>query len=63
MCLRRELLMDKSETALQDYQEMWIIPDAVLAFKYFPTQEQIDKVRKILDDIEQTNKDFPIAHG
>jgi hypothetical protein len=55
--------MDKSETALQDYQEMWIIPDAVLAFKYFPTQEQIDKVRKILDDIEQTNKDFPIAHG
>ncbi len=55
--------MGKPENELQDYQEMWIIKDAVLAFKNFPTKEQLDEIRRIVDSIEETNRQFPIAHG
>jgi len=46
---------------LASYKEMWIVDGIVLAFKTFPSQEQINKIREILDGIEETNKEFPIA--
>ena len=46
---------------LASYEEMWIVDGIVLAFKTFPSQDQINKIREILDGIEETNKEFPIA--
>jgi len=49
---------------LASYKEMWVVDGIVLivlAFKTFPSQEQINKIREILDGIEETNKEFPIA--
>ena len=43
---------------LASYKEMWVVDGIVLAFKTFPSQEQINKARDILDGIEETNKEF-----
>lgn len=48
---------------LKDYQEMFYNKDYLLAFPTMPSQKTLDEVKQLIEGIEQTNKEFPIAHG
>lgn len=49
---------------LRDYDEMWIQPGFVLAFKKPPTQADLEAVRSVLNLIEETNEQLKtVAYG
>lgn len=44
----------------EEYKEFFVLPSACLLFKHLPTQDELDEVRTLLDNIEEVNKIYPI---
>lgn len=48
---------------LKDYQEMFFNQEYILAFKRVPDQKTLNEIKQLIEGIEQTNKEFPVAYG
>jgi hypothetical protein len=47
---------------LADYEEFFILPNVALLFKKVPSSKTLQELRELIDVLEETNKEFPIAH-
>jgi len=47
---------------LADYEEFFILPNVALLFKKVPSAKTLQELRELIDVLEETNKEFPIAH-
>ena len=47
---------------LADYEEFFILPNVAILFKKVPSTQTLNELRELIDVLEQTNKEFPIAH-
>jgi hypothetical protein len=47
---------------LSDYEEFFVLPNVALLFKKVPSTETLNELRALIDVLEETNKEFPIAH-
>ena len=47
---------------LADYEEFFILPNVAILFKKVPSTQTLNELRELIDVLEQTNKEFPIAY-
>jgi hypothetical protein len=47
---------------LSDYEEFFILPNVALLFKKVPSAQTLQELRDLIDVLEETNKEFPIAY-
>jgi hypothetical protein len=47
---------------LSDYEEFFILPNVALLFKKVPSAQTLQELRELIDVLEETNKEFPIAY-
>ena len=47
---------------LAEYEEFFILPNVALLFKKVPSTQTLNELRELIDVLEQTNKEFPIAY-
>jgi hypothetical protein len=47
---------------LSDYEEFFILPNVALLFKRVPSAQTLQELRDLIDVLEETNKEFPIAY-
>jgi hypothetical protein len=45
--------MSDDQFDLEKYEEMWVLPNTILAFRIHPNREEINEVRKVLDSLEE----------
>ena len=46
---------------LEDWEETFIIPGIALFFQSPPTEDSIERLRRLVDDIEQANELRPLV--
>jgi hypothetical protein len=47
---------------LADYEEFFILPNVAILFKKVPSAQTLQDLRDLINVLEETNKEFPIAH-
>jgi hypothetical protein len=47
---------------LSEYEEFFILPNVALLFKRVPSAQTLQELRDLIDVLEETNKEFPIAY-
>lgn len=54
--------MSIAPQVLSDYEEFFILPNVALLFKKVPSAQTLQELRELIDVLEETNKEFPIAY-
>lgn len=50
------------QALLNEYEEFFILPNVALLFKKVPSTQTLNELRELIDVLEETNKEFPIAY-
>jgi hypothetical protein len=54
--------MNVPKQLLNEYEEFFILPNVAILFKKVPSAQTLQDLRELLDVLEETNKEFPIAY-
>ena len=54
--------MSVPKQLLDEYEEFFILPNVALLFKKVPSARTLQELRELIDILEETNKEFPIAY-